>query len=372
MGTTRSTLAGLLVALVTPLGAGAAVTAFPLDLAGFNAAAGTPPVVVDFDDILPGTDIGGQVLGGVRFDPSATGAPLIVVRASDTLTPAAGFTGIVDASTNTLPATSGAHVLSPGGATLGPGPDDTVENDDLVLTFPTPVSAVGFDHLSQSADGFGFSNVTVFDASSNVLFSGSIQISNLGGGGAPAGADFWGIVSDANDIARIEVDEGDSNNSFPDANIGFDTVRIAGLPTITTTTQVPATTTTTLAGCLGVPDGPTFASVICRLEALLGRVNAESRLGAFGPKLAHTLTKGRDRATDARTLCAAGNAKKPKTRLKQVGRALIQYVHRLAGLPARKKLDDGLRRELLGAGKSIEPDVGTLRKNLHCPADAGS
>ena len=125
-------LAGTLVALAAPLAARAAVQVFPMDLAGFNAAGGNPPVVVDFDDIAPGTDIGGQVLGGVRFDPSATGAPLIVVRAAETATPAAGYTGIVDAATNSLPATTGANVLSPGGPTLGPGPDAAVENDDLV------------------------------------------------------------------------------------------------------------------------------------------------------------------------------------------------------------------------------------------------
>ena len=249
------TLSTLLAALVTPPTAHAAVTVFPMDLAGFNAAAGNPPVVVDFDGIAPGTDIGGQVIGGVGFAASATGAPLIVVQASDTTTPAAGFTGIIDASTNVLPATSGANVLSPGGGTLGPGPDDAVENDDLVLTFATPVSAVGLDHLSQSADGFGFSNVTVLDTGNNVLFSGSIPISNLGGGGAPAGADFWGIVSDANDIARVEIDEGDNNNSFPDCNIGFDTLRAAGLVSATTTTTLPCDPVTQARVLLGAPCG---------------------------------------------------------------------------------------------------------------------
>jgi hypothetical protein len=119
-----------------------------------------------------------------------------------------------------------------------------------------------------------------------------------------------------------------------------------------------------------VPDGPTFASIICRLAALLARVNAEPGLRDFQPKLAHTLTKGHDRAVEARDLCAASNAKKAKVRSKQVERAVIQYAHRLAGLPARKKLDDVLRRAFLDAGNAIKPDVGTLRKNLHCPADA--
>ena len=100
-------------------------------------------------------------------------------------------------------------------------------------------------------------------------------------------------------------------------------------------------------------------------------MNTESRLGTFQPKLAHTLMTGHGRAIEARDFCAASKAKKSKGRLQQVGRALIQYVHRLAGLPARKKLDDALRRELLDAGTAIEPHVGTLRQNLHCPADAG-
>jgi len=235
--------------LCVPTDVRANVTAFAMDLAGFNAAAGNPPVVVDFDSIAAGTDIGGQTIAGITFSPSATGAALIVVKASDTMTPAAGYTGIVDASTNVLPATSGENILSPGGPTLGPGPDDAVENDDLILTFATPVAAVGFDHLSQSADGFGFTNVTVFDAGNNVVFSGGISISNLGGGGAPAGADFWGIVSDANDIARVEVDEGDNNNSFPDCNVGYDTIRVgfAGASTSTTTTAVATSSTTSTA-----------------------------------------------------------------------------------------------------------------------------
>ena len=66
------------------------------------------------------------------------------------------FAGAPNPANNTLGATSGANVLSPGGVTLGPGPDDAVENDDLTLEFATPVSAFGFDHLAQSADGFSF------------------------------------------------------------------------------------------------------------------------------------------------------------------------------------------------------------------------
>src|SRR5262249_29630341 len=61
--------------------------------------------------------------------------------------------------------------------------------------------------------------------------------------------------------------------------------------TTTTTMAITTTTTTTLAGCDGVIPGPTFASIGCRLDALLADVNAESALGNFAPKLAHNVDK---------------------------------------------------------------------------------
>jgi hypothetical protein len=64
-------------------------------LAGFNTAAGTPPVSIDFDGIAPGTNLNGMTIAGVTFQPSATGAPLIVVPGNDTFTPP-GFFGVID------------------------------------------------------------------------------------------------------------------------------------------------------------------------------------------------------------------------------------------------------------------------------------
>jgi len=203
-----------------------AVTLFAQDLSGFNAAAGNPPVAIDFDSIAPGTDITGTTIDGVTF--TGPGAPLIVVRGADTYTPD-GFNGVIDASTNKLIPTSGENVLSPGGIVLGPGPDPAIESDDLTLDFATPTSAFGFDHLSQSADGFSFTQISVFDDLDNLLYSGIVPISNVGGlgGGAPAGDDFWGIASTSANIKRIVVDEMDDNNQYPDSNIGYDTIRIA-------------------------------------------------------------------------------------------------------------------------------------------------
>ncbi len=140
----------------------------------------------------------------------------------------------------------------------------------------------------------------------------------------------------------------------------------------TTTTSQPAstTTTTTQQTCAGTPQGPTFASILCRLDALATRVQGESGLGNFQSKLANSLGTARSRTADAQTLCAANaknDAKKAKKRLQQGGKAALQYVHRLAGLAARKKLDGTLRTDLLHAGQAIAPDLQSLRAHLQCP-----
>ncbi|MBS0197761.1 MAG: hypothetical protein JSR77_13485 [Planctomycetes bacterium] len=202
----------------------ATTTVYARNLPGFLAAAPDSFVAVNFDSVPAGTNIADQMLGGIVFLQTGGAAP-IVVNAADTVTPA-GFAGAPHPETNKLIATTGDRVLSPGGVVLGPGPNPQIEDDDLTLLFSTPVKAFGFDHISQSADGAGFTSIVVRTSSGAVLYSGSIPISNLGGGGAPAGVDFWGIVSSDFNIARVDINEGDSNDQYPDSNIGFDTLRI--------------------------------------------------------------------------------------------------------------------------------------------------
>jgi uncharacterized repeat protein (TIGR03803 family) len=141
--------------------------------------------------------------------------------------------------------------------------------------------------------------------------------------------------------------------------------------TTSTAAQIP-TPTTTLApsGCAATPDGPTFASVRCRLAALRADVIAEAGLGAFGPKLSKNLDKALARTDEALALCGGDDVKKAKSRLAQVKKALTQYVHRLKGLAARKRLDATLRATFVGAGAAIAPDVTSLRGDLACPAAA--
>ena len=202
----------------------AQIQIYAQDLSGFNFAAGNPPISLDFDSIAPDTDITGAHFAGMTL--LGPGAPLIVVRGADTFTPG-GFNGVIDPATNKLAPTSGQNVLSPGGRVLGPGPNSAVEDDDLTIVFDAPVASFGFDHLSQSADGFSFTGIEVFDDNNNSLYSGAVPISNVGGigGGAPGGADFWGVVSQSSNIKRIVINEQDGDGQYPDCNIGFDTFR---------------------------------------------------------------------------------------------------------------------------------------------------
>jgi hypothetical protein len=140
--------------------------------------------------------------------------------------------------------------------------------------------------------------------------------------------------------------------------------------TTPTTTHAPTTTTTAPASCEGVPDGPTFASIDCRLDALLALLASETRLGAFGPKLVHNVEKAKARNLDAESVCAGSNLKKARKRLQQAATALVQYAHRLNGRPARKRLEPAVRQDFLDRGAPIEEDLRTLRGAVVCPDDA--
>jgi hypothetical protein len=215
-GTTAAGAVGV-VLCIAPC-ASAAVVGFT-DLAAFNAAAGSPPITINFDNIAPGTDIGNTTIAGVQFLQS--GSPLQVVAAADTFTPAGVFSSTPDPSVNKLPATSGANVLSPGGAQLGSGAQ--FDQDGVELRFAAPVSAFGFDLLSQSRDGFSFSGIQVLDSNGGTLLNTGIPIGS--NPGAAGGSDFFGVVSDASDISRILLTEGDGDTTNPDANVGYDTFR---------------------------------------------------------------------------------------------------------------------------------------------------
>jgi hypothetical protein len=138
----------------------------------------------------------------------------------------------------------------------------------------------------------------------------------------------------------------------------------------TTTTHAQTTTTTLPAGdCGNEPAAATFASIDCRLDALLADLDAEPGLGTFGPNLVKNVQTAKARKLDAEGFCRASNAKKVEKQLQQSAKALTQYAHRLNGLSARKKIAS-LRHRFLDEAAPIQSDLKTLRGSVRCPDDA--
>jgi len=140
--------------------------------------------------------------------------------------------------------------------------------------------------------------------------------------------------------------------------------------TSTTTTHAPTTTTLTGEDCGSEPDAATFASIDCRLIALLARVTTESNLGDSGPKLVQNLSRAKEAEEAGGSACAASDRKRARQRLKQTIRDMLQYTHHLQTLRARKKLPGPVRTDLLAAGTPITHAAQSLRRTVQCPADA--
>lgn len=212
--------ASFLALALSGVSAHAAVTTYTgaAGLAAFNVAAESPGIAISFE-ALSG-NIAGATISGVTFS-SPEGNSLEVVTGASTFT-AAGFSGVIDAATNVLIPTSGGNVLSPGGSELTPGPS-LQQKDSLRLDFATPLSAFGLDVLIQSIDDFPLASIVVYDAALNVIGSGDIP--GAGGGGGPGATSFFGVFSSTGNISRIVITDGDDNDTFPDANLGYDSFR---------------------------------------------------------------------------------------------------------------------------------------------------
>jgi hypothetical protein len=254
------------------------------------------------------------------------------------------------------------------------------------------------------ADGLGYVGAIFRDGAARDSFIGLIDVLRLSDVARYTGSSFTppspDMTSDANTVLLYTFDEAPGSTTVADGSsltrtgtlgagfggatspllCGDDPTDADGdfipdscdpdPPATTSTTTTTATTTTTLAGCDGVPPGPTFASIDCRLDALLAHLNAGPALGDFAPKLAHNVDKARLRKVDAEALCRTSNVKKTRKRLQQATKELTLYVHRLNGLAARKKLDPAVRQLFVDEGTPIQRDLRTLRAALRCPDDA--
>jgi len=166
-----------------------------------------------------------------------------------------------------------------------------------------------------------------------------------------------------------------STTTTDSTSITSSTTTTLATSSTSTSTSVPgstSTTSTTVPGdCASVPVGPTFASIRCRLDALVAATTTSGpALGKLTDKLLNALDKAGVRLDAATSKCEAADGKHAGSDLKKLARKFIQYSHRLRTQSARKKIDEAVREPLAQAGDELREDTSELRGSLSCPEDA--
>jgi hypothetical protein len=151
------------------------------------------------------------------------------------------------------------------------------------------------------------------------------------------------------------------------ATTSTSTTSPAGTPTTTTshsTTTNPTVTTTTVPGACDGPSAPTFASIDCRLDALIAQLTATPDVPA---KLKAALKKNLQQARDKKQQAehATSVTRAVLGELKQARRKMIGFSHRIRSLAGRRSIHGDTGPMLAAAGDGISTDLKTLRDSLH-------
>lgn len=182
----------------------------------------------------------------------------------------------------------------------------------------------------------------------------------------------WGLEFDprTNDFF-VATFRGDPANSivqiggagFPPPPTASTTTTTTTITTTTTPSSSSTTTTTTLASGCGVR-AATFASILCRLDALLATVDSAGDLGTTKTALRNGVATARSKTQAADDSVTAGRKKPASNALKKAARKLIDFDHRLRSLRSRKNIPADTRAALLADAGPILDDLKTLRKQL--------
>ena len=139
------------------------------------------------------------------------------------------------------------------------------------------------------------------------------------------------------------------------------TMAVAGGPTTTTTTTATSTSTTTTTLLGGCEATPTFASLLCRIDALIAVVQGASDLGRLKPGILGSAQKARKQCAKAES---AGTGKVASNQLKKCAKTLDTFRHKLDSNNAKKLIPAETRDFLRGEAQKIHGDVNTLRGTL--------
>jgi hypothetical protein len=282
---------------------------------------------------------------GAGFDvPGVTG--------NGTLQPASSITDSVDGDDGSIDGsgTAGQSYFSgdgPGGITFTFDPQ-------APLGLPTNAGMVWTD------GGFGV-DVTFESFDQNGASLGTIvapAVADNDNSGGTAEDRFFGITNPSG-ISAIKL-------SSPGGGIEVDHLQFDHCSAAQTTTTTTTTTTLPPTQCTGVPSGPTFASLNCRIAALHDAVDAATALGDAQAKLAKALDVAKAKKEDGEAKCARGDAKKARKRLQQTAQKLAQFAHRLRSNASRKKIPAEVREPLAAEADRIRDDAKALRGMLDC------
>jgi len=189
---------------------------------------------------------------------------------------------------------------------------------------------------------------------------------------APAEINFGDVTDDPAVTGSAEWRFVQHNAATCSVSTTSTTITTTTTATSTSTSVVTTSTTTSTfpLGCAGVPVGPTFRSLNCRIADLIAQVQAETALGDLQAKLERKLGKAKERTELAESFCLEPTLKKARSRLKQTVRAMIQFSHRLRTRAAKNKVPEEVREPLAASGDGIRDDASALRGVLVCPDDA--
>jgi hypothetical protein len=124
-------------------------------------------------------------------------------------------------------------------------------------------------------------------------------------------------------------------------------------------------------GCDAEPVGPTFASIDCRLAALLARVGAASELGAVRKRLFGRLEQATTRDRHTESLCSQGKRRRTRKAFRPSLAALARFLKILRSRRVRS-VPTPLASELRTAATGVRDDMRTLQRHLVCPGSTGT
>jgi len=140
---------------------------------------------------------------------------------------------------------------------------------------------------------------------------------------------------------------------------------------VSTTSSSTTSTTQPSPICTAEPARPTFASIECRLAALIARVAGASDLGALEAGLAARLAAASKHEREAEMRC--GQASRPRVRraLRAATTKLTQFRRMLRSHRARS-VPRVLTSDLVTTADALRADLRALRRNIRCPEDAST